>query len=235
MMEANQGQAEKPKRGFLWKWILYSGIGGVIGEILFLIAVMFIFIFLAMTSDAPRQSDLPPTPTNLAIGNGLIIGTLLGIAIGLPLGLVQWRMLLWKFHKSWTAWWALAYSGGLILPISAIFIIFITMESYAKMMIPVLITAWFIAGITIGGIQWLILRKLISRAFWLIPLNLISLLGFAACMAFGVWVNQSIYFFGIAIGGVMGGALYGAIIGIPINRAKEQTKIADAATGEVQL
>jgi hypothetical protein len=229
-MDTTQNEEKQPKRGFLWRWIVFSGVGGAIGGILISIAGLFIFLYVI--GDAPRPPDLPPMPTNITVRGGLIVGTMLGTAIGLPLGIVQWIILLWRFKNFRTLWWVPVYSFGLIFPISAIFA---TIESYNKMMLPVLLVAWFIAGIVIGGIQWLILRKLIAHGFWLIPLNLIALLGFVVCMAVGILLNQLIYCLGIVIGGFLGGSLYGAIIGLQINKTREQSmSMVDASAGGVQ-
>lgn len=226
-MSTNTAQGWKaPTRSFLWKWILGSALGGMAGLVLFSISGMMMFFGL---SDAPRPANLPLPSMSMIIREGLGIGTLLAAAVGLPLGIIQGIMLYRRFKVLCTLWWVPVYGMGMILPMSWIVTIWLFFKTLLT--IPVLILTWFAAGVTIGSLQWMILRRLVSRGFWLVPWNLVAMLGFMLWVAFGGSFDELINFLVFIFGGLVGPMLYGIITGLVIQKTKDQQDTMDSIPG----
>ena len=128
------------------------------------------------------------------------------------MGVFQWITLATKFEKSRTIWWIPVYSLGLIPAAFGGLVI----EEYLHQFIFALIASWLIAGGVFAWVQWLILRKYILRGYMLIPCNLLGLLFFIGCLVGGVLISQLIYCFGLPLGFILGGSIYGGILGIGI-------------------
>ena len=169
---------------FVWlQWALASGLGSAVG---FALADAVLNTFSEALYKAMAE---------------IVIFGLLGAAMGT----LQWLVL--RRHFSQAGWWVAASAvGGTLVGI-------IGAASYGSKVKVNLVIVYGLVGIILGALQWLVLRRRISRSGWWM---VASLLGWALA----VLAVQSLDRLGLmrglseTIGLILGSGLAGTVVGI---------------------
>ncbi len=179
-------------RFWLW-WVLASTVGWLLG-------------FLVGFIGGHAVEEILPSYGNAAIGAGL----------GAGVGIMQWLIL--RRQVSRAGWWVLASIVGLaVAPVVGTAVALaggysITPESFGVLVGWIVVAA--VGGAMAGIMQWLILRRQVSRAGWWV---LASTVGWGVSVA--VWegvaaLGRAMGFFPFAVALVGGGVGLGSITGI---------------------
>ncbi|MGK7876115.1 MAG: protein kinase [Xenococcaceae cyanobacterium] len=180
-------QAKRPQVGwgFLLKWVLANAVG----------CAVFIAVGNAV-GDA--VSD--------ALGYN-VVGFAVICALGGPaVGIMQWVVLRQVVGRAW--WWVLATAVGEVVG-GAVGYAAIDRLGYYKLLGYTLFGV--LGGSVVGIMQWVILRRVVNRAWWWVLANAVGVgVGFTAIKAIlNVWYNE---FVSLAAGVVIALAITGSVL-----------------------
>jgi hypothetical protein len=189
--------------GFWLQWVLASTVGMFVGHIL-------AFFTGALTGFALEFLD---PFTDLALGpwdplNDLVGGIGLGIGLGIGVGVLQWLVL--RRRVTGVGWWVLTSAAGCYGIIQAMFLGFPESAEMSYVSLLGLTVVVALGGAVTGILQWLVLRRQVSRAGWWVLASTVGW-GLSVTVAGAFWWGVDISDAGWAL--VVTGAVLGAVTG----------------------
>jgi hypothetical protein len=207
---------------FIIGWVVLTSVGFVLGEV-FLSPPAFRFV---PTSLLESKFDL----------FGIMLGVASGIVTGCAIGFFQWLTLRNYITRSWL--WMIATSSGMASGVFIERLGFVMIRYYLATYIAT--EAWaiinwisiFVDGLTIGLIQWVVLRKLSSKAWtwviangfgWVIATTIgddvIRPILYPCCFDYLISPISEIVIYGVV------GILFGIITGVLLPRLLKQNNL----------
>jgi hypothetical protein len=146
--------------------------------------------------------------------------------LGTAMGTLQWLVL--RRHFSQAGWWVAASAvGGTLVGIGG--------ASYGSKVQVNLVILYSLVGIILGALQWLVLRRRISRSGWWV---VASLFGWALAVSivqsldqFGLMrgLSETIgLIFGFGLAGTVVGIVTGGLLGWLLSQSSGRTAVAAA-------
>jgi hypothetical protein len=190
--------------GFWLKWVLASTVGVVVGSIMVMVIGLLIYVLLEELIGR-AETDILLEPGWLTVLFDLVIGSMLGIGVGI----LQWLVLQGRVSR--VGWWVLASAAAGAIQMVG------DLESYSELLSFGLLLRFTgivaLGGAVAGILQWLVLRGKVSRAGWWVLASTVGWgLSIAVMRALEWGVTDDCSLVSQVVSGVVLGAITGAAL-----------------------
>lgn len=140
----------------------------------------------------------------------------------LPYGLFQWLILKNEFRVSFL--WTSTYSLGAILFIPILFasVELVSNGEFSTLTWLFIVFGWLGSNVLTGGLQAILVRRKIFKAYLMIPINLLATIALGVSLGVGFALDEIVHYAGAIFGGALACLTHSGIIGLCIMKLRDQ-------------